>query len=177
MVFMGLNWSDASINRQPHAKFFIRWAHIVLTFAEAANQVAGPTDGARYGLSAADAMKYLRTRKSYDGAAGFESDPYLVEVSGSKASFDMFVKNERRIETCFEGMRFFDLQRWTTTLDQMNKPVHGVLVTKNGDGNFSYNYNFEVEKRNLKSAYLPIPYQEILRMNKLVQNEGWDEWK
>lgn len=177
MVFMGLNWSDASINRQPHSKFFMRWAHIVLTFSEAANQVVGPSDGGRYGLSAKDAMKYLRTRKSYDGAAGYDADPYLDEVSGNKTSFDMFVKNERRIETCFEGMRFFDLQRWTTSLDQMNKPVHGVLVTKSDDGNFNYNYNFEVEKRNLNSAYLPIPYQEILRMSKLVQNEGWDEWK
>jgi hypothetical protein len=174
---MGLNWSDASINRQPHSKFFVRWAHMVLTFAEAANQVVGATDAGKYGLSAKDAMKYLRGRKSYDGAAGYTTDPYLDEVAGSKASFNEFVKNERRIETCFEGMRFFDQQRWSTTLAEMNKPVHGAAVTKNADGSFTYNLNFEVEKRALKSAYLPIPYQEVIRMSKLVQNEGWEEWK
>lgn len=177
MVWMGLNWSDASINRQPHSKFFVRWAHMVLTFAEAANQVVGPNDAGKYGLSAKDAMKYLRSRKSYDGAAGLSTDPYLDEVAGSKTSFNEFVKNERRIETCFEGMRFFDLQRWTTSLAEINKPVHGVTVVKNEDGSYTYNYSYEVEKRNLKSAYLPIPYQEMLRMSKLVQNEGWDEWK
>jgi len=177
MVWMGLNWSDASINRQPHSKFFVRWAHMVLTFAEAANQVVGPSDAGKYGLSAKDAMKYLRGRKSYDGAAGYTTDPYLDEVAGNKESFNEFVKNERRIETCFEGMRFFDQQRWSTTLTELNKPVHGVTVTKGGDGTFVYNYNYEVETRNLKSAYLPIPYQEMIRMSNLVQNEGWEEWK
>jgi hypothetical protein len=177
MVWMGLNWSDASINRQPHSKFFFRWAHMVLTFAEAANQVVGPADAGKYGLSAKDAMKYLRSRKTYDNATGFTTDPYLDEVAGSKDSFNEFVKNERRIETCFEGMRFYDLQRWTTTLAEINKPVHGVVVTKNEDGSYNYNYSYEVEKRNLTSAYLPIPYQEMLRMSNLVQNEGWDEWK
>jgi len=177
MVWMGLNWSDASINRQPHSKFFVRWAHMVLTFAEAANHVVGPTDAGKYGLSAKDAMKYLRGRKTYDGANGYTTDPYLDEVAGSKDSFNEFVKNERRIETCFEGMRFFDQQRWSTTLAELNKPVHGIKAAKNADGTFVYDYNFEVEKRNLKSAYLPIPYQEIIRMSKLVQNEGWEEWK
>lgn len=177
MVWMGLNWSDASINRQPHSKFFVRWAHMVLTFAEAANQVVGPTDAGKYGLSAKDAMKYLRSRKNYDGGNGYTTDPYLDEVAGSKTIFNEFVKNERRIETCFEGMRFFDQQRWSTTLAELNKPVHGIKATKNADGTFVYDYNFEVEPRALKSAYLPIPYQEMIRMSKLVQNEGWEEWK
>ena len=178
MVFMGLNWSDASINRQPHANFFYRWAHMVLTFAEAANQVVGPTDAAKYGISAKDAMVYLRKRKTYGGAAGYASDPYLDEVAAAgKTAFNDFVKNERRIETCFEGMRFFDLQRWSTSLEPMNQPANGAKITKKEDGSFTYNLNYEVEKRNLNSAYLPIPYQEMLRMDKLVQNEGWDAWK
>ena len=178
MVFMGLNWSDASINRQPHSNFFVRWAHMVLTFAEAANHVVGPTDTAKFGLSAKDAMKYLRTRKTYDGTAGFAADPYLDEVAAAgEAKFDEFVKNERRIETCFEGMRFFDLQRWTTSLTDLNKSVHGAKVTKNADGTFTYSLTDEVEKRGLTSAYLPIPYDEMLRMSKLIQNEGWDAWK
>jgi hypothetical protein len=177
MVWMGLNWSDASINRQPHANYFIRWAHMVLTFAEAANQVVGPTDAGKFGLSAKDAMVYLRTRKTYDGANGYSADPYLDEVAASQASFDEFVKNERRIETCFEGMRFFDLQRWTTSLAEINKPVHGAKVVKSEDGSFSYDLTMEVEPRLLKSAYLPIPYNEMLRMSNLEQNEGWEAWK
>jgi starch-binding outer membrane protein, SusD/RagB family len=184
MVFMGLNWSDNVINRQPHAKFFIRWAHMCLIFAEAANQVAGPLDAARYGISAKTAIQYLRARTTPDGAAGISpavpgaADAYLTEVANAgKTQFDVLVRNERRIETCFEGMRFYDLRRWTTDLSELNKGVHGAGVTRNADGvTFTYNLNYEVEKRSFSSAYLPIPYSEILRMSNLVQNEGWEGW-
>ncbi|MDR2473346.1 MAG: RagB/SusD family nutrient uptake outer membrane protein [Tannerella sp.] len=177
-VFMGLNWSDNSPNRQPHSKFYIRWAHMCLAFAEAANQVAGPTDDARYGLSAKSAIAYLRKRKTYDGTNGFTTDPYLDEIAAAgKVAFNDFVKNERRIETCFEGIRFFDLRRWTTSVDELNRPVRRAKIIKNADNSFEYDLDVEVEKRVFPSAYLPIPYNEMLRTNNLVQNEGWDSWK
>ena len=181
---MGLNWSDASINRQPHSKFFIRWAHMCLAFAEAANHVVGPTDAARYGISAKTAIQYLRARKTTDGANGISpavpgaADAYLTEVANAGATaFDVLIKNERRVETCFEGMRFYDLRRWTTDLTDLNKSVHGAGITRNSDEvTFTYNLNYEVEARAFSSAYLPIPYSEVLRMSNLVQNEGWDGW-
>lgn len=177
MVFMGLNWSDNSINRQPHSKFFIYWAQMCLTFAEAANQFEGP-EGAKYGLSAKDAMAYLRKKDNTDGGKGFSTDPYLTEVASlGKAAFNEFVKNERRLETCFEGTRFYDLRRWTTNLTALNKPVHMAKIQKNADGTFTYNLDQVVEIRAYPSAYLPIPYDEMLRMSNLVQNEGWDAWK
>ncbi len=177
-IFMGLNWSDVSINRQPHSRFFIRWAHMVLTFAEAANHVVGPNDESKYSLSAKNAMKYLRSRKTYDGLNGITVDPYLEEVAAAgENSFDNLVKNERRIETCFEGMRFYDLRRWTTTTSELNKAVHMARINKNEDGTFNYDLDNEVESRIFPSAYLPIPYSEILRMDNMVQNEGWDAWK
>jgi hypothetical protein len=178
-VFMGLNWADATITRTNHTKMFIRWTHMVLNFAEAANKVVGPTDATKYGLSAKAAMAYLRTRTTYDGSALYTTatDVYLTEVSADAVKFGNFVKDERRIETCFEGMRFYDLQRWSTTLTDLNKSVHMAEITKNDDASFTYNLNKEVETRAYKSAYLPIPYVEILRMSKLEQNEGWDGWK
>jgi len=184
-VYMGLNWTDATISRQPHSKFFIRWEHMCLAFAEAANKVVGPTDATRYGMSARTAIQYLRSRKTPAGANGLSAAPpaapdtYLTEVAAAgQAAFDALVKNERRIETCFEGMRFFDLRRWTTDLTQLNQDVHGVNITQVAGTpvTYTYNLNYQVEARSYSSAYLPIPYNEILRMSKLVQNEGWDGW-
>jgi hypothetical protein len=177
MVFMGLNWSDNSINRQPHSKLFIRWEHMLLTFAEAANQVEGP-DGGKYGMSAKDAMEYLRKKDNTDGGKGFDKDPYFSEVAGNgKAAFNEFIKSERRIETCFEGLRFFDLRRWTTNLTDLNKPVRMANVTRNSDGSFQYELDKVVESRSYTSPFLPIPYDEMLRMSNLVQNDGWEAWK
>ncbi len=178
-VYMGLNWADASINRQPHTKMFIRWTHMVLNFAEAANKAVGPTDATKFGISAKEAMSYLRTRKTYDGAALYTTatDLYLNEVSVDAAKFGEFVKTERRIETCFEGMRFYDLRRWSTNPTDLNKPVHKADIQKNTDGTFTYDMTKEAEVRTYKSAYLPIPYNEVLRMSNLEQNEGWPDWK
>ncbi len=180
-VFMGWNASDASVARQPKSKLFIRWAHMVLAFAEAANQVVGPDDNTKYGMSAKTAIQYLRSRKTYDGQNGISAAPpaapddYLSSLT-SKNDFDAFVKNERRIETCFEGIRFYDIRRWTTDLTELNKAVKGALITKNADDSFTYNLDNVVENRKYTSAYLPIPYSEILKMDKLVQNEGWEGW-
>ena len=182
-VYMGLNWSEVPTSRLPHSKFFIRWAHMCLTFAEAANHVVGPTNAGKYGISAETAIQYLRARKTTDGDNGISAavpgtpDPYLTEVANAgEAPFDDLVKNERRIETCFEGMRFYDLRRWTTDLTELNKPVHGVNIQKNEDETFTYNLNYEVEGRSYTSPYLPIPYTEVLKMKNLVQNEGWEGW-
>lgn len=116
-VYSGLNWSESNVAKMPHSKFFIRWAHIVLAFAEAANQIGGP-NAPIDGLTAKEAISWLRARPTYDGEDGFKEDPYLDEISlAGKDAFHEFLKNERRIETCFEGTWFFDLRRWSTTLD------------------------------------------------------------
>lgn len=177
MVFMGLNFGDNSVNRQPHFKIYIRWEHMVLAFAEAVNQVEGPL-GTKYGLSAKDAMAYIRNKNNTDGGKGFTTDPYLTEVAAAgKSPFNEFVKTERRLELCFEGQRFFDIRRWSTNLTDINKPVHRPSIVRNADGTFSYKLDETVEGRVFSSAYLPIPYAEMLNMSKLVQNEGWDAWK
>lgn len=173
-VSMKVNWSMSTVTTEPHSKFFYRWAHMILTFAEAANEVEGPA-GALFGLSAKDAMKYLRTRKTYDNASMYSTDPYLDEVAQDKAKFAAFVKNERRIETCFEGMRFYDLRRWNTSVSAVNQPVHKATIIRDENGNFTYGSEV-VDNRVFSSLYLPIPFTEALKMDKLVQNEGWESW-
>lgn len=176
-VFMGLNWSDNTINRQPHSKFFIRWAHMCLAFAEAANHCVGPT-GTIDGLSAKEAISYLRNRNTYDDATGLTTDLYLDQiVQEGETPFDRFVRNERRIETCFEGSWFFDLRRWTTSLGELNKPVHGASIVRSQNGTFTYELNVAVDNRSFSSAFLPIPYKEAMTLKTLEQNEGWDAWQ
>jgi starch-binding outer membrane protein, SusD/RagB family len=186
-IFAGLNWADGTkTNRQPHSKFLIRWTHMLLTFAEAANKVVGPLDEAKYGMSAQTAIQYLRARKTYDNANGISPavpgapDAYLAEAAAAgTAAFDAFVRNERRIETCFEGLRFFDLRRWTTDADWetvINAPVHGASITQVDESTFTYASRI-VANRTFPSPYNPIPYAEMLRMDKMIQNEGWDTWK
>ena len=174
---MGWNPTASSPATTTHSKFLIRWTHMVLAFAEAANHVTKNPNVALYGKTPKEMIKMLRVRKTYDNTNGMSAtDPYL-DAQTTEAAFDALVKNERRIETCFEGMRFYDLRRWSTDLSLINKPVHGALITKtSATPTFTYNLNNEVEKRLFPSPYNPIPYNEMMRMSKLVQNEGWTSW-
>lgn len=176
-LYMDIDLSDANNpGSGRNCRLVIEWSHMCLAFAEAANQLAGPTTPV-YGLTAKDALQYIRTRPTENGDAGLPAaDDYLDEMSRNKADFDKLVKNERRITLCFDGNRFYDLRRWDTSLEELNKPVHRVAITKTIEGEFTYTYP-EVQKRNFTSPYLPIPYKEILRVSDLKQNEGWDVWK
>lgn len=182
-LYLGWNPTDQTVNTAPFSKFYYEWANMVLTFAEAANELAGPNTPV-YGLTAKDAIKYLRQRNTYDKKPRLaDSDPYLDEVAAAgKDEFRALVKNERRIQTCFQGQRFFDLRRWSNpsggdALAELNKPVHKVGVTIKADGTFDYNTTQVVDNRVYHSLYLPIPYAEILMMSNLEQNEGWNSWK
>lgn len=176
MVYPDLDWSASNVYKGAHVKHYYRWEHMILAFAEAANEYEGP-NGTSFGLSAKDALKYLRSRKTYDGATlpYASNDPYLEEVSRNQDLFRELVHNERRIELCFEGQRFFDIRRWANSIDDINQPVHKAKVTKKADGTMVYESE-KLENRSFPSLFIPLPYSEILKADNLEQNEGWDSW-
>ena len=79
------------------------------------------------------------------------------------------IHNERRLELCFEGFRFWDLRRWKVELSTLTEIalgtnlVNGVQVYPN------------VENRNYSEYmyYGPIPYSETLKWDNLKHDIGW----
>lgn len=104
-----------------------------------------------------------------------EEDPYLESIKNNKDEMRKMIRNERRLEFCFENKRFWDLRRWKVSLEELNTPVMGVKVTTAGDGTASYS-TFQVDERRFKDYmyYAPIPYNETLKFNALKQNDGWE---
>ena len=99
-----------------------------------------------------------------------------VEHQGlPREAFEQLLRNERRIEFCFEGKRSSDLTRWGVPLSERNVPVYRAEVTAEADGSVSYGKT-PVYTLNLRSPYLPIPYVDMQRAAGLVQNEGWSNW-
>lgn len=173
-VYTGWNKSDDKIQTMPKSVFFLRWSQMCLTFAEAANRVVGPS-GELFGYTPRQAVAYLRSRTTGDGTPGVgaASDPYLDEcVQGGAEAFEALVRNERRIELCFEGQRFYDLRRWSADPATLCGPVCRPVIPKQGTPSVE-----EVERRNYTSPYLPIPYSEMIRMERMLQNKGWENWR
>ena len=163
--------SDVNLNPAADKRHFgarIRYTEIFLDYAEAANEAAGPkatVGGASY--SAYDVIKALRKRAGVGGA----NDPYLEECAQSQDKMRELIRNERRLELCFENHRFWDLRRWKVSL---NETAKGVEITTGSDGALIYNY-VDVEPRSYKDYqyYGPIPYSEIRKWSNLQQNDGW----
>lgn len=149
---------------QEHYKARIRYTEIYLNYAEAANEAYGPTGMGSHTYSAYDVVKAIRNR-----AGITNGDPYLESIKSDKDKMRELIRNERRLELCFEGFRFWDLRRWKANL---NETALGISIT--GDANKTYT-PIEVDTRVYKDYmyYGPIPYSEILKFDALVQNQGW----
>lgn len=162
--------SDVNLNPATDRRHFgarIRYTEIFLDYAEAANEAQGPkanVGGASF--SAYDVIKAIRKRAGVGGA----NDPYLEECAQSQEKMRELIRNERRLELCFENHRFWDLRRWNVSL---NETARGVNITTQ-DGVTKYDY-VDVESRNYQDymIYGPIPYTEINKWSELLQNDGW----
>jgi len=91
----------------------------------------------------------------------------------SGAALENKIRNERQVELCLEGHRYYDVRRWKIANITENKPLMGVIITKNGNGSKSYNYS-QVQTRVFKPQHylLPIPKSEMNR-TKLTQNPDY----
>lgn len=161
---MDVNRALGSVTNQSHYNPRIRYTEMYLTYAESANEAWGPKGSNGNGYSAYDVIKAIRKRAGVGGTA----DPYLEKCANDKDEMRKLIRNERRLELCFEGFRFWDLRRWK---EDLNQPVYGIDWDKNS-GTFK---TFVAEERDYEDYmyYCPIPNSEILKFSNLVQNKGW----
>lgn len=162
---------------QQHIYPRIRYTELFLAYAEAANDAWGPkADPKGIGFTAYDVIKAIRTRAGLGtdeyGLPLPDGDAYLEECASDQAKMTTLIRNERRIELCFENKRFWDLRRWQMPL---NETVKGMQVDRNDEGELSYTV-IDVEERKYDSSYQwygPIPKGEVLKWSNLKQNKGW----
>jgi len=161
MLREDVNVNPSSSSSQEHFNTHIRYTELFLNYAEAANEAWGPTGTGAHGYSAKDVIAAIRNR------AGIEQpDSYLESVS-DQGAMRQLIRNERRLELCFESFRFWDLRRWKSDL---TVPARGIRISGN-----TYT-PFNVEDRVYNNEYMhygPIPNREIVKFG-LVQNKGWN---
>ncbi len=137
---------DANITSDGSANaVVIRFAEVLLNYAEAQNEVAGP-DASVY-----DAVNKIRKR------AGLTN---LME-NLTKDQMREAIKKERRLELVLEGHRYFDLLRYgAADLEAAMKRVTDIPAPRN---------------YNSKLLLWPVPQSQIvIDKNLLPQNPGWN---
>lgn len=163
-----VNPNPAFNTTQKHYTARIRYTEIFIAYAEAANEAWGPTGTGANAYSAYDVIRAIRQRAGITGG-----DAYLESVKNDQEQMRQLIRNERRLELCFENHRFRDIRRWKVSLNQLNEAARGVEISKSGN-TLSYS-PVNVETRNYQGYmyYGPIPYGEINKWSLLQQNEGW----
>lgn len=142
-----------------HSWIYIRYAEILLNYAEALNEVRGPV---------AEVYTNVNAVRNRLGVAM----PSLP-VGLTQTQMRDKIRNERRVEFAFEDHRPWDVRRWMLGETYFNVPLRGVQITNNA-GVFTYT-PINVENRTFESKmYLyPIPQSELNIMKEWVQNPGW----
>lgn len=156
-------WGTTTGGTAAH-KIFFRLAEVYLNLAEAQCEL-GELD------KAIAALNMIRER------AG---QPKIENVPGFVKDKDFLMKrirNERRVELCFEGHRYYDQRRWDI-LGNTNGAITGMKVTSTGGdlGPFDYErIKINVDRKATTNQYLVLPIEadEIQRLPELGQPAAW----
>jgi len=144
----------------PQNFYLIRYAHVLLIKAEALAQQG--TSGEVYSL-----INQLRDRVGM---------PKVEDVEGTNLSQPellALVKHERRVETAFEGLRYFDIKRWGEIQEKYNYYNNNEYDNYLGVAGEKYYKNMIERVWQDRYNKWPIPQSELDANKKLVQNEGF----
>ena len=128
---------------------FIRYADVLLMFAEAQNEVDATPSDAVY-----DAVNRVR------GRVGMPTYAY-----GSKSQSEMreIIRHERRVEFAGEGLYYNDIRRWMTAELVMNAVIQDYAGTDIAVRAFDPDRDY----------WWPVPADQILLNKKLEQNPNY----
>ena len=172
-MVQGFPWGASGLNFM-----LIRYADILLLKAEAlVEQAAGSNAATDEGLvEARSIVNQIRTK----AARSIDGNYYPVDLDPSKADYyvglyptdwdgnlawtkdraRMAVRMERRLELAMEGQRWFDLLRWGTAVETLNKYMQEESALR------PYYAGASVTEDEL---YLPIPISQIENSNGLYK--------
>lgn len=166
------SWNSNPVVNRRRPWILFRYAETLLNYAEALNEAQGVAAMTQV----LAAINQIRARAGVAMPALQTTNPAgNGYVAPTKEAIRARIRNERRVELCFEEQRFYDVRRWKEGETYFNKPITGMRITKNANGTFNYE-RFNVESRVFteKNYLFPISQNELNRAPALGQNKGYN---
>jgi hypothetical protein len=157
---------------------YIRLAEVYLNFAEAAGEAWSSPGTAQAGCSysAVGALDKVRDRALM---------PPLDPKFHAQNAFIERVRNERRVELCFEDHRLYDIRRWQVATLPENRDIYAVEIVKLAPGYdeqvYPTGYRFEDKKVFMRRVFedrhylFAIKAEDVFIGSSFKQNPGWGE--
>lgn len=157
----------------------IRYAEILLSYAEALNNITGSHSvqlgDKTYTISrdAEEIQKAFNQVRYRAGLPGLTSSQ-----TGSRAEMQKQIERERMVEFLWENRRYYDVRRWGIMEETEREPIRGM----NPDGATKETYyqrvipgtsSFLTRVVDKKLVWVPIPRTEMRRLPSLDQNPGY----
>ncbi|MDR3062336.1 MAG: RagB/SusD family nutrient uptake outer membrane protein [Dysgonamonadaceae bacterium] len=142
----------------------IRYADVLLMYAESCAET-GTLTSADWDMT----IKKIRQR------AGFTIPEALNMPSGkTKEELINTIRNERRCELAFEGLRLKDIMRWKISENVLNGDALGMYIGTGFSNTVNGYYKIETRQFDKSKHYLwPIPQSERDINKNLRQNPNW----
>lgn len=137
---------------------FMRYAEILLNYAEAMNEANGPS------VEVYNALNSIRQRSGITGSVATRTD-----LTSSKDNMRNFIRKERTVELAFEEQRVWDVRRWNVATKALSRDIYGVDVNSTG----TISRKVAQHRVFLDKMYLyPIPESEVW-VTGIQNNPGW----
>jgi starch-binding outer membrane protein, SusD/RagB family len=155
-----LSTSDKTNSNTPENFPLLRYSDVLLMFAEAENEINGPTSAAY------DALNQV-VRRAF-GKPVHTSQPSIDLQGMTKDLMRSYIQVERSKELCFEGMRKMDLVRWGIYMPRMQVGVAEFAMDMPTSALVEYFKNVKD-----RDVLWPIPSTELPLNPAMTQNPGW----
>jgi hypothetical protein len=171
-------WGGTNARRMDKAFPIIRYAEILLSYAEALNNLTGSYTIEVNGEPHTFYRDMNEIKKAINQVRYRAGLPGITENEDAQA-IQQLIEEERMKEFLFENRRYYDVRRWGIYKETESVPVRGMNVEGSKDvyytrviPNTSRIGNRIVDQ---KLILMPIPLDEVRRLPSLDQNPGWEE--
>lgn len=139
---------------------FIRYAEILLNYAEALNEAGGSRE---------EVLNTLQPIRNRAGLTALLTDRSDLQTKEERRNF---IRKERAVELCFEEHRVWDVRRWNVAEKALARPIYGMEVTQQS-GQTVYTRKVAQQRVFEPKMYLyPIPEGEVWKTT-IENNPGW----
>lgn len=145
-----------------------RMSALYLAYAEALNEVNGPTAEV-FALLDKIRGKY-RLPGVKEAWANYSKNP---GKPNTKEGLRSIIQQERMVELMFEGQNFWDIRRWNIASTMYTKVTRGFNIAKIDVKEYNVPQILNNRIYSFRENLWPILEESIIRNRNLVQNPGW----